>query len=243
MILFLRDCICSSFSSEEEEDNTDDEGRRNDGGPDGNGDNGDRAGGRPGTRVMNVPPQTLDECNDKFVARKNLQLFNVFRQLEIMSTAHTDGTAPAFNGMTNIPENHAVILNISYCEPNTQGGDRRNVTPDDKRRRVPVVTLAAMRGNKMVTDGTLRAALQAVANHCGPQVRGGPNPTLDQLEQMSTQRVDRGEFHVALVYDQAKYHTHLYGEVPSNVRQAPPDGGGALPDGGGPPGLGGLPWC
>ena len=165
----------------------------------------------------------------------------MLEQLEIMSTPPADGTAPAFNGMTNIPENHAVILNISYCEPNTQGSDRINVTPDDKRRRIPVVTLAAMRGNRMVTDGTLRAALQAVANHCGPQVRGGPNRTLDQLERMSTQRVGDGQFNVALVYDQVRYHNYLYRAMPLDDSQGAPDGDGGPPDGGGPPDLNGAP--
>jgi hypothetical protein len=163
-------------------------------------------------RAMNTAPQTLDQINDQATGRKSRQLYKTYRDLEIMTTPPSDGSAPAFNGIANIPENHVYLLNISECNPNSAGGDRSNITADQKRRPRIVVTVATT-NNKHLANGTLYAALQAIIQHMKQLPNYGVNP--QRLEDMSKVNVNQNKFNVAFAFDAGKYQRLLYNPLPS----------------------------
>jgi len=167
---------------------------------------------QPGFRAMNTAPQSLDQINDAATARKSRQLYHIYNQLEIMTTPPTDGSAPAFNGMANIPENHSYIVTISECNPNTAGGDRKNITPDQKRRPRTLITVTST-NNRMLRDGTFRSAMQAIGAHMDGNPNYGTDPR--RLEDITRVQVNQDNFKVAFALDGSRHNRLIYNDLPT----------------------------
>lgn len=104
---------------------------------------------------MNTAPLNVRQLIDKDVARKFSMLQTVYGNLETMTTAPTDGSAPAFNGIGNIPEQHTFLVTVSECLPN------HSAVVSEKRRRYPVISVRTT-DNKHLRSGQIAGIFEAV---------------------------------------------------------------------------------
>ena len=96
-----------------------------------------------GRRLMNTPPTSPDQVNDKFVRTKTGQLADRFNELYTMTTP----TAP---GTDNWPRQCTFMVTMNECETNVGGGAR--ATAETKQRRRMQVVVTAKKDDNVVLD-------------------------------------------------------------------------------------------
>ena len=128
-------------------------------------------------------------------------------------------TTPRGAETANYPCQNSVVITISECNPNSGGGNRTNsVSVEEKRRKATLVVVRSM-DSSMLSNGTLKSALAAVAEKLKGWNDEDAGGDYEILKRQDRYNIDGSPFDVAVALDWKSYHRHVFGEESVRVRQ------------------------